>query len=174
MAHPGDDKIIESFLQAGCGEGRHSRLGCLNMRVEFSTAIGERCIDIFSQTKDMTACNSINSFGWGVAAALVFSAMCTGISSPASAQNQAQLKIDGAVIDITFDSTPTATVRQLLIAWITKAANAVHIYYARYPVSHVEVHIKMYEGHGARSGHTSGWNGPEISVSIGPILAMTG
>jgi hypothetical protein len=115
----------------------------------------------------MTACNSIKCFGWGIASALVFSTVGARETLPASSPDRSVLKLDGAIIDVTFDSAPTAALRQLLVAWITKAAKAVDIYYARYPVSRVEVHIKLYEGHGARSGHASGWNGPEISISVG-------
>ena len=78
----------------------------------------------------MTACNSIKCFGWGIASALVFSTVGARETLPASSPDRSVLKLDGAIIDVTFDSAPTAALRQLLVAWITKAAKAVDIYYA--------------------------------------------
>jgi hypothetical protein len=135
-------------------------MGAINMLVEFPPEL-PNCLIV--ALEDMTARNFAICFRWALAFALAFSATCASETSPAGSE----LQIGGASIEITFDSAPSAALRELLVAWIAKAAQAVDIYYGRYPVSRVNVRIRLYEGHGARSGHASGWNGPEISVSIG-------
>ena len=82
-------------------------------------------------------------------------------------QDKARLRIGGGTLDITFDSTPSPALRQLAVDWTTRAARAVTVYYARFPVRHADIVIHVGGGNGVRSGGASGNRGPRINVSLG-------
>lgn len=88
-------------------------------------------------------------------------------SSGTLAENDAHLEIGGGKIDVVFTSSPDDQLRQRALDWITSAAQAITTYYERFPVARVQVRVRFFEGHGVRSGHTAGWNGPVINISVG-------
>ena len=51
--------------------------------------------------------------------------------------------------------------------WVATSAHAVCIYYQKFPVNEVRIHIRFFDGHGVRSGFTQGWNGPSIRIAVG-------
>ena len=52
----------------------------------------------------------------------LFAFVWLGFAALASAQDNAQIKIGGGTIDISFDTTPTEDLRKLVIDWIATAA----------------------------------------------------
>ncbi len=85
----------------------------------------------------------------------------------AAAQDQAQLEIGGGKIDLTFSSAPSEALRTLVLGWVASSARAVTVYYERFPVSHLQIRVRLFEGHGVRGGHTTGWNGPAVTIGVG-------
>jgi hypothetical protein len=81
-------------------------------------------------------------------------------------QETAQVKIGGGVLDITFDQPPSPQLRQLALGWIDRAAKAVTVYYARFPVRHVLINLHLDPGHGIGSGRAAGDPQPQIDVTI--------
>ncbi len=85
----------------------------------------------------------------------------------ATAENGARLDIGGGKIDIAFVSAPAEPLRNLVLAWVTSSAHAVTVYYERFPVSHLQLEIRFFEGRGVRGGRTIGWNGAKITIAVG-------
>jgi hypothetical protein len=77
------------------------------------------------------------------------------------------LKIGGGDIAVDFDSPPAPPLRKLVLDWVTTSAKAVTIYYQKFPVSNVHIHILVFDVRGVHSGFTSGWNGPSIRIVVG-------
>jgi hypothetical protein len=88
-------------------------------------------------------------------------------SKRAVGQQNAQLEIGGGTLSISFDSTPATEFRQLTLDWVTRAAKAVTVYYARFPVRHVDIFIHVRGGRAVGSGSASGEGGPHIRVTLG-------
>jgi hypothetical protein len=82
-------------------------------------------------------------------------------------QENAELEIGGATLSISFDSDPKPAFRQLTLAWVTRAANAVTVYYAGFPVRHVDIAIRVRDGREVGSGRASGEGGAHINVALG-------
>jgi hypothetical protein len=85
-------------------------------------------------------------------------------------QEISNLDIGGAKIRVSFDSIPAPEFRRLTVGWITRAANAVTIYYAGYPVRTVDVQIHVGSGKAVGPGSASGYGGPHIQVEIGSAI----
>jgi hypothetical protein len=90
-----------------------------------------------------------------------------GFSTFAGAQDNAQLQIGGATIDVSLDPTPPADLRKLVLDWIATAARAVTTYYAKFPVPHVAIAVNFHDGKGVDSGRAFGWEHAHISISVG-------
>ena len=101
----------------------------------------------------------------------LFALIWLGLTALASAQENAQLKIGGGTIDISFDPQPSAPFRQLVLDWIATAARAVTTYYTKFPVPHVAIAVSFHDGEGVDSGRAFGWEHAHISISVG--LATT-
>jgi hypothetical protein len=84
-----------------------------------------------------------------------------------AAEDKAQLEIGGGKINVTFSSTPDEALRKLVLGWVEMSARAVTVYYEQFPVSQLQVRIRLFEGRGARSGRTTGWNGASITIAVG-------
>jgi hypothetical protein len=91
----------------------------------------------------------------------------TAFPAPSFARDADQLEIGGATLDITFDSAPAPAFRQLTLDWITRAADAVTVYYGRFPVKHVEISIHVSNRRVVGPGRASGEGGPHIRVVLG-------
>jgi len=100
-----------------------------------------------------------------------FALIWLGFTALASAQENAQLKVGGGTIDISFDLAPSAPLRQLVLDWIATAARAVTTYYTKFPVPHVAIAVNFHDGEGVDSGRAFGWEHAHISISVG--LATT-
>jgi len=84
-----------------------------------------------------------------------------------SAQDKTQLEIGGGKIDVIFSSPPDGALRKLVLSWVETSARAVTVYYEQFPVSQLQVRIRLFEGRGARGGRTTGWNGASITIAVG-------
>jgi hypothetical protein len=88
-------------------------------------------------------------------------------TSPTVAQDDAQLEIGGGKIDVVFASAPAEPLRKLVLGWVTSSARAVTVYYEQFPVSHLQLRVRFFEGHGVRGGRTTGWDGAAIAIAVG-------
>jgi hypothetical protein len=85
-------------------------------------------------------------------------------------RDDAQLEIGGATLSVSFDAKTTPEFRQLTLDWITRAANAVTIYYTRFPVRHVDIAVHVRSGRAVGQGRASGEGGPHIDVGLGSAV----
>jgi hypothetical protein len=81
--------------------------------------------------------------------------------------DDAQLEIGGGTLNVSFDSKTTPEFRQLALDWITRAANAVTVYYTHFPVRHVDIAIHVRSGRAVGQGRASGEGGPHIEAGLG-------
>jgi hypothetical protein len=86
-----------------------------------------------------------------------------------AAQDQAQLEIGGGKIDVAFSSAPAEPLRKLVLGWVTTSARAVTAYYEQFPVSHLQLRLRFFEGRGVRGGRTTGWDDPAIAIAVGRL-----
>ena len=96
---------------------------------------------------------------------LAFSGLA--FASRIQAQDSAQLQIGGGRIEVAFSSSPSATQRKLVLDWVSLAAHAVTVYYERFPIDHVLIRVRFFDGRGVRGGQTFGWNGGLIKIAVG-------
>lgn len=54
-----------------------------------------------------------------------------------------------------------------MLDWVSAAARAVTVYYDHFPVTHVLIRVRFFDGHGVRSGQTFGWKGALIKIAAG-------
>jgi hypothetical protein len=87
--------------------------------------------------------------------------------SPSIAQDDAHLEIGGGKIDVVFASAPGEPLRKLVLGWVASSARAVTVYYEQFPVSHLQLRVRFFEGHGVRGGRTTGWDGAVIAIAVG-------
>ena len=83
------------------------------------------------------------------------------------ASEDEHLRVGGGDMVIDFDSSPAPPLRALVLDWVKRSAKAVTIYYQKFPVSNVRIHILLFDGRGVRSGFTRGWNGASIRIAVG-------
>ncbi|MEP6685722.1 MAG: hypothetical protein ABJB22_03005 [Verrucomicrobiota bacterium] len=83
------------------------------------------------------------------------------------AQDNAQLEIGGGTIDIALSSAPAEPLRKLVLEWVASSAHAVTVYYEKFPVSNLQLRVRIFDGHGVRGGRTTGWDGAAISIAVG-------
>lgn len=98
---------------------------------------------------------------------LIFATVWLLCVARAAAQDNARLEIGGGTIDVIFSSTPGEALRKLVLHWAASSARAVTVYYERFPVSHLPLWVRFFEGRGVRGGQTTGWNGPAITIAVG-------
>jgi hypothetical protein len=75
--------------------------------------------------------------------------------------------IGGSRIDMVMDAKPAEASRDDLVWWVRAAAESVAAYYGRYPLPHVSIHIRTFEGRGIRGGRTNGKDGGTIAIRAG-------
>jgi hypothetical protein len=97
----------------------------------------------------------------------VLALFCLGFASVANAQDNVQLQVGGATIDISFDQAPPAGLRKLVLDWIETAAEAVRTYYTKFPVPNVAIALNFHDGEGVNAGRAFGWEHAHISISVG-------
>lgn len=98
---------------------------------------------------------------------LVFAMAWLSFADRAAAQDKAQLEISGGKIDLIFSSTPDEALRKLVLDWVASSARAVTVYYEQFPVSNLQIRVRLFEGRGVRGGRTTGWNGGSITIAVG-------
>jgi hypothetical protein len=106
---------------------------------------------------------------------LSFSALIwLGFSTLAMAQDNPQMKIGGATIDVSLDSAAPADLQKLVLDWIATAARAVTTYYAKFPVPQVIIAVRLQDGKGVDSGRAFGWQHAHISITAGRSTTSAG
>ena len=70
-----------------------------------------------------------------------FAFVWLGFAALANAQDNAQLKVGGGTIDVSFDPAPSEELRKLVLDWIATAARAVSTYYTKFPVPRVAIAV---------------------------------
>lgn len=75
-------------------------------------------------------------------------------------------------IDMVMDGKPAGVPREDLVSWVRSAAECIVAYYGRYPLPHVSVHIKPFEGRGIRGGRTYGTDGGTIFIRVGSETSL--
>ena len=103
-----------------------------------------------------------------------FALIWFGFLTLANAQDNAQLQIGGATIDVSLDPTPPADLHKLVLDWIATAARAVTTYYAKFPVPHVAIAVHIRDGEGVNGGRAFGWEHAHISISVGRLTTAAG
>ncbi len=88
-------------------------------------------------------------------------------TSCAEAQNAELLQIGGGKIEVAFASAPSEAQRKLVLELVSSSARAVTVYYEQFPVAHVLIRVRFFDGRGVRSGQTFGWNGALITIAVG-------
>src|SRR5271163_2694165 len=81
-----------------------------------------------------------------------FALIWFGVSTLAEAQDNAQLQIGGATIDVSIDPAPPGDLHKLVLDWIATAARAVTTYYTKFPVPHVAIAVHIRDGEGVNGG----------------------
>ena len=97
-----------------------------------------------------------------------------GFSALAMAQDNPQMKIGGATIDVVLESGIPADLRKLILDWIATAARAVTTYYTKFPVPQVSIAVQLEDGKGVNSGRAFGWEHAHISISVGRATTRAG
>jgi hypothetical protein len=77
------------------------------------------------------------------------------------------LRVSGGVIEVTLPSEPMKASSKDLLTWVQSAADAVSLYYGRFPVSHLTLLIRSSSGAGVRHGVTYATGGGLIRISVG-------
>jgi hypothetical protein len=77
------------------------------------------------------------------------------------------LHIGGRVIDASLPDSPIKASRDDLLHWITAAANAVAVYYGKFPVEHLTLNIRSGRGAGIWHGVTFATGGGLINITLG-------
>ena len=77
------------------------------------------------------------------------------------------LPVSGGKIEVALPSDSMKASSQDLLAWIQAAAQAVTLYYGRFPVPHLTLVVRSSYGSGVRGGVTYATNGGLIRVSVG-------
>lgn len=90
-----------------------------------------------------------------------------------AAQDNAQLEIGGGKIEVIFSSAPAEPLRKLVLGWVASSARAVTVYYEQFPVSHLQIRLRFFDGRGVRGGRTTGWDGASIEISVGRASAAS-
>src|SRR5260370_36778887 len=100
--------------------------------------------------------------------------VCLGMFAPAFSAQRAHpgamvssVLIGESRIDMVMDGEPAGTPREDLVSWVRAAAESIVAYYGRYPLPHLSIHIRAFEGKGIRAGRTYGTAGGTIMIAVG-------
>jgi hypothetical protein len=98
---------------------------------------------------------------------LILAMIWLSVGQRSAAQDKAQLEIGGGKIEVIFSSTPDEALRKLVLDWVETSAHAVIVYYGQFPISQLQVRIRLFEGRDVRGGRTTGWDGASITIAVG-------
>jgi hypothetical protein len=87
--------------------------------------------------------------------------------SKAAGEMTSTLLVGGGRIDVTVESGELKLSEAELLHWVQMAAEAVATYYGRYPVPHLTLRIRPFDGRGVRHGQTWGFDGGLIKIGVG-------
>lgn len=86
----------------------------------------------------------------------------------ANSMEPAELNIGGATVSVSFGSGNTELPRSAIIRWITQAAQAVTVYYGRFPLPNARIRVTPEDGRsGVFNGTTYGQDGGFTRISVG-------
>jgi len=91
----------------------------------------------------------------------------TSIPFSLHAETNFTINAAGSTIDATVATDSLKVSDSQLKAWVQKAADAVVAYYGRYPVPHVTLQIRSFDGRGVRGGQTFAMHGGLIRIAVG-------
>jgi len=77
------------------------------------------------------------------------------------------LEVNGASLGIDLKESDFQNGSQPILAWIQRSAAIVSHYYGRFPVSHLQIHVRPAPGAGVKTGTTYGVHGGMIRVVVG-------
>ena len=83
------------------------------------------------------------------------------------AESKFSVNAGSSVIDATITTNSLKVSDSQLKAWVQRAADAVVAYYGRYPVAHVTLQIRPFDGRGVRGGQTFAMHGGLIRIAVG-------
>jgi hypothetical protein len=79
----------------------------------------------------------------------------------------ATLNVSGSNINVTLPDGPMKLSRQELLGWVKMSASTVAAYYGHFPVPHLTLRIRSFNGSGIRHGVTYPKDGGLILISVG-------
>ena len=89
-------------------------------------------------------------------------------SAAASPADARRLSIGGATLDVSFEGSPFDLPQSELVRWVTRAAEAVTAYYARFPVPRARIRIVVEDNdREVSNGRTFGFDGALTRISVG-------
>jgi hypothetical protein len=88
-------------------------------------------------------------------------------TGPVAGHMDPPLEIGGGRIDLVFAAAPEEKLHKLVRNWVQSCAHAVTVYYRTFPVDRVLIRIRLFDGHGVRSGQTFGNDGAFIKIAVG-------
>lgn len=97
---------------------------------------------------------------------LIASTVAATLAIPAKAASR-ELDLHGSRVTLEIDGGDAANLAGRLEAWIRKCAEAVHVYYGRFPVPRLYIHVPLVGGSGVKGGETMPGDVPLIRVRIG-------
>jgi hypothetical protein len=99
----------------------------------------------------------------------IVSASAATLASPAAALTR-QLDLFGSRATLEIEGENAAALGQTLEAWIRKCAEAVQVYYGKFPVPQISIHIPLVSGSGVKGGQTFPGSEPVIRVRVGQAV----
>ena len=78
-----------------------------------------------------------------------------------------EIKAEGASLKVGFAPGTFALPQQRILAWLKTSADAVSVYYGRFPVPEARILIVPISGRGVRGGTAFGYRGPAIRLLVG-------
>jgi hypothetical protein len=97
----------------------------------------------------------------------MFLLFCSALPAPAS-EMVSTLFIGSSRIDVVTDRGGVALPMDDVLGWVKSAAESVRVYYGRFPISPVSIHITAFSGKGIRNGMTfPAKDGGRITIRVG-------
>jgi hypothetical protein len=98
---------------------------------------------------------------------LLFAMLYFGLCLPVRSEPKLRLEVGGGRIEVVVISGSLQLSNVELLAWVRNAAESVSAYYGHFPVSHLGIRIKPFDGRGVRSGRTFPTGGGLIVIRVG-------
>ena len=101
-----------------------------------------------------------------VCLAIALSLATMGARGAAKAED-GKMKVDGAQLDIRIPARTPKPAQKIIRNWIRKSAEAVIVYYGRFPVERVTIYVNTSMGRGVSGGRAFGGSEPYITITAG-------